>query len=101
MFENGIIRADPLSHKPIDLWKKYLKQGRVVEPAKTLRLNTPIHENKVRFVCISDTHEKLGEMLHMIPDGDVLIHAGDFTNYGDLAEVIKFNQEIATKTKHL
>jgi Icc-related predicted phosphoesterase len=94
MFENGIIRADPLSHKPIDLWKKYLKQGRVVEPAKTLRLNTPIHENKVRFVCISDTHEKLGEMLHMIPDGDVLIHAGDFTNYGDLAEVIKFNQEI-------
>ncbi|VDL87239.1 unnamed protein product [Nippostrongylus brasiliensis] len=30
----------------------------------------------------------------VIPDGDVLIHAGDFTNYGDLGEVIKFNAEI-------
>ncbi|KAE9554358.1 hypothetical protein FO519_002417 [Halicephalobus sp. NKZ332] len=94
MFENGIIRADPLSHKPVELWKKYVKQGRVVEPAKTLRLNTPVYENKVRFVCISDTHEKLDEILHMIPDGDVLIHAGDFTNYGDVGEVIKFNQEL-------
>lgn len=58
------------------------------------RLNTPIYDNKIRFVCISDTHEKLEEILPMIPDGDVLIHAGDFTNYGDIGEVIKFNAEI-------
>ncbi|VDN22457.1 unnamed protein product [Cylicostephanus goldi] len=57
-------------------------------------LDTPVFDNKVRFVCISDTHEKLDEFLPMIPDGDVLIHAGDFTNYGDLGEVIKFNAEI-------
>lgn len=48
----------------------------------------------MRFVCISDTHEKLEEIAPMIPDGDVLIHAGDFTNYGDIGEVIKFNAEI-------
>jgi len=48
----------------------------------------------VRFVCISDTHEKLDEILHLIPDGDVLIHSGDFTNYGDVSEVIKFNAEM-------
>lgn len=94
MFENGIIRADPMSHRPIDLWKKYLRQGRVVEPAKTLRLNAPINENKVRFVCISDTHGKMDEILPLIPDGDVLIHSGDFTNYGDVGEVIKFNEEM-------
>jgi Icc-related predicted phosphoesterase len=93
-FENGIIRADPLAHKPIDLWKKYLRQGRIVEPAKILRLNAPIHDNKVRFVCISDTHGKMDEILHLIPDGDVLIHAGDFTDYGDVGEVIKFNDEM-------
>lgn len=38
MFENGIIRADPLANKPIDLWKKYIRQGRICEPAKLLRL---------------------------------------------------------------
>ncbi|KAI6229779.1 UPF0046 protein C25E10.12 [Aphelenchoides fujianensis] len=96
MFENGIIRPDPLSAKPIDLWKKYVREGRVSEPIKTLRLNTPISENKVRFVCISDTHGKLGEMVGEIPDGDVLIHAGDFTNYGDVMEVIDFNAAMGT-----
>lgn len=54
----------------------------------------PIHENKVRFVCISDTHEKMDDLLPLIPDGDVLIHAGDFTNYGDVSEVIKFNSQM-------
>jgi len=96
MFDNGIIRPDPLSAKPIDLWKKYLRQGRVSEPVKTLRVNAPINENKGRFVCISDTHGKLDEMVNEIPDGDVLIHAGDFTNYGDVGEVINFNAAMGT-----
>ncbi|MFH4979668.1 hypothetical protein AB6A40_006377 [Gnathostoma spinigerum] len=86
--------SDPLSAKPIELWRQYLKAGRISEPAKTLRLNTPIFEDKVRFVCISDTHEKLGEILTKIPDGDILIHAGDFTDNGEIGEVIKFNSEM-------
>lgn len=36
---------------------------------KKFRLDTPIYENKVRFVCISDTHEKLEEILPFIPKG--------------------------------
>lgn len=36
----------------------------------------------------------MDEILPLIPDGDVLIHAGDFTNYGDVGEVIKFNEEM-------
>uniref|UniRef100_A0A1I8B101 Metallophos domain-containing protein n=1 Tax=Meloidogyne hapla TaxID=6305 RepID=A0A1I8B101_MELHA len=67
--ENGIIRADPMSHRPVELWKKYLRQ--------------------VRFVCISDTHEKMDEILDLIPDGDVLIHAGDFTEAGKLPHKVK------------
>jgi predicted phosphodiesterase len=42
-----------------------------------------------RIVCISDTH-----MLHdqvSVPPGDVLIHAGDFSNQGALSDVEKFN----------
>jgi hypothetical protein len=38
----------------------------------------------------------LDEIVNEIPDGDVLIHAGDFTNYGDVGEVINFNATMGT-----
>ena len=47
----------------------------------------------MKFVCISDTH-----MMHdrvPIPDGDVLIHAGDFSMRGDLVEIAGFNAFLA------
>ena len=50
----------------------------------------------VRFVCISDTHSKHDEMTHPIPNGDILIHAGDFTNYGGIEEVEKFSSFLKT-----
>lgn len=53
--------------------------------------STPISEDKIRFVCISDTHGKIeGSKLHM-PPGDVLLHAGDFTQKGHMKEIEKFN----------
>lgn len=53
--------------------------------------STPIPEDKIRFVCISDTHGKIeGSKLHM-PQGDVLLHAGDFTQKGHMNEIQKFN----------
>ncbi|TMW63938.1 hypothetical protein Poli38472_014643 [Pythium oligandrum] len=51
----------------------------------------------MRVVCISDTHG-LHDELHAhapIPDGDVLIHAGDFTDTGDREEVLAFNAFLA------
>jgi 3',5'-cyclic AMP phosphodiesterase CpdA len=43
---------------------------------------------KTRFVCISDTHGYTpSEAGFKLPAGDVLIHAGDLTNKGSLAEV--------------
>src|SRR5258708_40180694 len=46
---------------------------------------------RIRIICISDTHgqhSKLG-----VPDGDVLIHAGDFMAFGDTPkEIVDFNQ---------
>ena len=47
-------------------------------------LERPESEPKVRFVCISDTFDQLQNLI--IPDGDVLIHAGNFTNYGSTVE---------------
>lgn len=37
----------------------------------------------VRFICLSDTHSTQPA----VPDGDVLLHAGDLTTLGDLEDV--------------
>lgn len=44
----------------------------------------------VRFVCISDTHGRHGELTPRLPSGDVLLHAGDFTMAGGLDELMSF-----------
>jgi len=43
----------------------------------------------VRIVCISDTHGQHAKL--SVPDGDILIHAGDFMAFGDAPkEIIDF-----------
>lgn len=44
-----------------------------------------------RLVFLSDTHNKLSKI--NVPDGDVLIHAGDATMLGKVEEVSKFLKE--------
>ncbi|KAF1948030.1 metallophosphoesterase domain-containing protein 2 [Clathrospora elynae] len=44
----------------------------------------PNSQTPIRVVCISDTHNHIPEN---VPDGDLLIHAGDMTNDGSVAEV--------------
>lgn len=53
----------------------------------------PCDDSKVRFVCISDTHSdsRLMSTSEWVPDGDVLIHAGDFSRTGRVDEVERFN----------
>mmetsp|Transcript_33769 Transcript_33769/g.24805 ORF Transcript_33769/g.24805 Transcript_33769/m.24805 type:complete len:296 (+) Transcript_33769:109-996(+) len=46
-----------------------------------------------RIVCISDTHN-LYKSIKDLPEGDILIHAGDFSNTGLWPEVEKFRQFI-------
>ena len=45
-----------------------------------------------RWVCISDTHglQNKIERRDFIPDGDVLIHAGDLTNTGSVKQISEF-----------
>lgn len=47
-------------------------------------------------MCISDTHNNAHKMIHQIPGGDVLLHAGDFTLSGKLEEVNKFSEFLGT-----
>ncbi|RDW57606.1 hypothetical protein BP6252_13688 [Coleophoma cylindrospora] len=58
--------------------------------------------NTLRIVCMSDTHEDNPAAL--IPDGDIFIHAGDMTDYGNVAEfttVLKWVQDLPHKVKIL
>lgn len=43
----------------------------------------------MRLVCLSDTHTLHSRV--KVPDGDVLIHAGDFTKRGSHEDVERFN----------
>lgn len=50
---------------------------------------------KLRIVCISDTHGLHGK-IPFIPPGDVLIHAGDLTNIGELKDIVSFRTFLAS-----
>jgi hypothetical protein len=47
----------------------------------------PVDTGHIRVVCISDTHYRLDKVAVTIPDGDILIHAGDFTMKGSVEEI--------------
>ncbi|KAK1079402.1 hypothetical protein LTR33_006417 [Friedmanniomyces endolithicus] len=49
---------------------------------------------KLRIICISDTHNHSPGEGFTLPKGDVLIHAGDLTNQGSYAEIKKAVQWI-------
>lgn len=49
--------------------------------------------NMPRIVCLSDTHNCNEQIA--VPDGDILIHAGDATNRGSIPEIIAFNNWFA------
>ena len=44
----------------------------------------------MKIVCISDTHSLQHRM--NIPDGDLLIHAGDVSSGGRIEEIEMFNE---------
>jgi Icc-related predicted phosphoesterase len=46
------------------------------------------------IVCISDSHN--GHEALEVPEGDVLVHAGDFTNMGEADEIFRFNEWLGT-----
>lgn len=51
---------------------------------------------KLRIVCISDTHGFHQGMLHSLPDGDILIHAGDCCKYGSIGDLQLYDDWIGS-----
>lgn len=70
------IFASPLAYLTSQVFALVLfLRGRPFQP--------PLGRPPVKVVCISDTHDRLVQ----VPDGDLLIHAGDLTSGGTAAAI--------------
>uniref|UniRef100_A0A803W6U9 Metallophosphoesterase domain containing 1 n=1 Tax=Ficedula albicollis TaxID=59894 RepID=A0A803W6U9_FICAL len=90
-----IIEVDEYSSNPTQAFTFYnINQGRFQPPhvqmVDPVPHDAPKPPGYTRFVCISDTHSRTDPI--QMPYGDVLIHAGDFTELGLPSEVKKFNE---------
>lgn len=82
-------RVPKYSSDPDKAWS-ILRVKMKVEKVEPLPFDAPKPEGHTRFVCISDTHTRTSNL--SVPAGDVLIHAGDFSNIGLPKDIEKFKQ---------
>ncbi|XP_077999504.1 metallophosphoesterase domain-containing protein 1-like [Glandiceps talaboti] len=90
------ICVDPLSGHPNKAWKLALNKGQHFKKVSPTNCSDPKKEGYVRFVCISDTHSKTNKMADL-PQGDILLHAGDFTKDSTPQEFEAFNKWIGSQ----
>jgi len=84
------VEVHELSDKPTEFWKSWKNTVNIMR-LQVRHPSSPPPENKLRFVCMADTHSLTSHLKQNIPHGDVFIHAGDFTRCGSISEVREFN----------
>lgn len=84
------VEVHPLTEDPTKAWN-ILRRNQIYLKVKTKLPTKEPSDNRVRFVCMSDTHSLIHDISFDLPDGDVFIHAGNFTKGGDIEEVRNFN----------
>eukprot|EP00164_Ancoracysta_twista_P002234 GFYU01002952.1.p1 GENE.GFYU01002952.1~~GFYU01002952.1.p1 ORF type:complete len:240 (+),score=43.77 GFYU01002952.1:70-789(+) len=78
----------------VAMWYVHGRHRRTGGNSTTPSEEPPLPKLGTRVVCISDTHNLHRQM--EIPDGDILIHAGDFTLYGKEEHARDFNEWLGT-----
>lgn len=96
MASNGpsdtIIQVHPDTNNSTVAWQKIRTKQRQRSVVDLLPIDTAVRPDMTRFVCISDTHNQIDRIPKPgIPDGDVLLHAGDFSSNGRTKDVKAFN----------
>lgn len=82
--------VNKLSTDPNNAYEQLSHQYKFIK-LKVGSPSRPCAPDKARVVCMSDTHSLTHHIKFDIPDGDIFIHAGDFTKCGLLDEVRGFN----------
>lgn len=85
------IKVHPLTHNPTKAWEEISKSQRVIKIAYKPPKTENKDPNKIRIVAMSDTHGLTRYLKFDIPDGDIFIHAGDFSACGNINEIQEFN----------
>ncbi|XP_071156969.1 metallophosphoesterase MPPED2-like [Mytilus edulis] len=94
-FVSSVILPEPDTFMPNAAWDR-IKDDQIQSFLIPMNHKSTIHRDKIRFVCISDTHTQIEKLTNFIPSGDVLLHAGNFTNTGQPEEIKQFNDFIGT-----
>uniref|UniRef100_A0A0A9WR64 Metallophosphoesterase domain-containing protein 1 n=1 Tax=Lygus hesperus TaxID=30085 RepID=A0A0A9WR64_LYGHE len=83
------VEVHPLSNNPTEAWEILSLEQNVIQINLSLSSQSP-SPNEARIVCMSDTHAR-AISIETVPNGDIFIHAGDFTTFGMEDEVMSFN----------
>lgn len=86
------VEVHPLTGNPTRAWEEIAKGQRVIKIAYKSPKTENKDPNKIRIVCMSDTHALTRHIKFDIPDGDIFIHAGDFSACGKQSEIQEFNE---------
>ncbi|KAL3884291.1 hypothetical protein ACJMK2_024439 [Sinanodonta woodiana] len=89
------VQVHPFTNSSTFAWQE-IRVHQKVGKVTPMDPSAPILADHIRFVCLSDTHLQIEKGQIKIPDGDVLLHAGDFTNTGLPIEVKTFNDFLGT-----
>jgi Icc-related predicted phosphoesterase len=74
-----------------EIWKRLQREADPAAEVVNVTLpSTPKRPGTTRFVFISDTHGMHRKLVQPLPVGDVLVHTGDFSNTGEMAQIRDF-----------
>lgn len=94
------IDVHTLTQNPTQAWKVLSLNQKIIK-VNAKPPTKPPSNDCLRFVCMSDTHSLTTHIKFDVPDGDVFIHAGDFTKCGHREEVIEFNNWLGMSSFYL
>ncbi len=89
------LEIDVQTNDPTSAWERLRPTQNVIRFKLNHKEEDRLPADKIRFVCMSDTHSLTSHIKREIPIGDVFIHAGDFTRSGTRHEVREFNRWLA------
>jgi hypothetical protein len=59
-----------------------------------IKIPRTINPSGWTIVCVSDTHSKFSK-INNLPQADIILHAGDFSNVGEINDIARFRLEYA------
>lgn len=89
-FVSHVVFPEPDTMTPTTAWER-IRQDQQQTFIVPMNAKLPKHRDKLRFVCLSDTHSHVENLKNFVPDGDILLHTGNFTNTGQITEIVNFN----------